>query len=380
MQLLTSFRDERLKAIVPVAGWHDLRTIAPHNHMKTNWGAALFVLGGISSGFDTGFMLKKPFRSGLSGTLNDEALDILYERSPAAHCDRGEAPYADALFVSGFRDNLFGVQEAISNQECFLSHGRDARVLGIQGGHILPWPMQKWSGKPYFNTDDEIHCGDYEAPLTDTIVAWWDEKLLGAEPVVPQQCFTLDYETGLADSALFEQGPEPYRVPTSKVHIPFAGMFDWFMIGSDIVGDWFRSAWPGADMRFTQPNGGFGRPKFIPVYIAHENEVLSGIPEIDLRLDGTASRFSTRVFVGIGVQHAGKRRVHVASEQLTPLPKKGFYREQLPAVSMPLKPGDRVGLVVYGYTWQYFTNPSYWWSQARVSGELLLPVKEIPED
>lgn len=375
-QLLATFRDPRLKAMVPIASWYDLRDIAPHNHMKTNWGAALFVLGGISSGFDVGFMMKKPHRSGFGGTLNDEALDILYERSPLAHCERGEAPQGDVLLVNGFRDNLFGVQQAVANQACFQAHGRDARLLAIQGGHILPWPMQKWSGKPYFNTDENISCSGYENTLVDTIVAWWDEKLLNAEAEVPETCITLDYESGLDDPQRFFIEGTQFSVPNSKLHIPFAGMFEWLMIPSDVVGDVFRKGWPGADTRHLNPNGGFGRPKFIPVYLAHEDEVLSGIPEINLRLDGSASKFSTRVFVGVGVQKAGQRRVHVVSEQLHPLPKKGFYRESLPAISTPLERGDRVGLVVYGYTWQYFTNPSYWWSQARIRGDLTLPIRE----
>jgi ABC-2 type transport system ATP-binding protein len=44
---------------------------------------------------------------------------------------------------------------------------------------------------------------------------------------------------------------------------------------------------------------------------------------------------------------------------------------------MPLKAGDRVGLVVYGYTWQYFFNPSYWWSIANVSGQVSLPIQQM---
>ncbi|PKM22067.1 MAG: X-Pro dipeptidyl-peptidase, partial [Gammaproteobacteria bacterium HGW-Gammaproteobacteria-14] len=145
----------------------------------------------------------------------------------------------------------------------------------------------------------------------------------------------------------------------------------------DASGDIFRRAWPGADLRFLKPNGGFGRPRFIPVHIAGENEVLAGIPEVDLRLDSSASKFSTRAFIGIGVQRAGARRVFVASEQLTPLPRKGLHRKELPAISMELKAGDRVGLVVYGYSWHYFTNPSFWWNQARIGGELKLPVIEL---
>lgn len=379
-QTIASFSEPRLKALVPVATWHNLNAIAPSKHMKTNWGANLFVFGGMSSGFDIGFMLKKPMRSGFSGTINFDTTQWLYDRSPAKYCDEGKSPQADALFVHGFRDSLFPMQEALDNQECFERGGNDARLLAIQGGHILPWPVQKWSGKPLFNTEENIHCGEYEGKLVDTIVAWWDEKLKGSETIVPDLCITLDEDTGLA-AQTFPQESETFMVPSSKVTIPLAGMFEWLMIPMDQGFDIGRKIWwPGADRRFLQPNGGFGRPKFIPLYIAHDNEVLSGIPSINISLNGTASKRSTRTFVGVGVQRANSRRVWVASEQLTPLPKKGRYQQELPAVSTHLKDGDRVGLVVYGYTWQFMTNPSYWGSNAMIQGEATLPIIEVPDE
>jgi ABC-2 type transport system ATP-binding protein len=376
-QTMASFVEPRLKALVPIATWHDLNALAPNRHMKTNWGAILLIPGGISSGFDIGFMMKPPLRSGFTGTMSFEGASLMYERSPAHFCDMGIKPQADALFVQGFRDNLFPMQEALNNQRCFSDAGRDARLVAIQGGHILPWPVQKWSGKPLFNTEDRIRCGQYEATLVDTIVGWWDEKLRDEDRIVPNLCMTLDYKhEGLGDDS-FPLVKEVFPVPPNRVHIPFAGIGEWLGVPSDNIGDLFRGMWPGADLRFLKPRGGIVRPRFIPVHIAGENEALAGIPEINLNVAGTASRFSTRVFVGVGVQHAGKWRVRVASEQLTPLPRKGNFQQELPAVTQPLKPGDRVGLVVYGYSWQYFFNPSYWWSRAQVSGEVALPIMEL---
>lgn len=377
LQTLASFTEPRLKALVPIASWHDLNALAPNRHMKTNWGSILLIPGGISSGFDIGFMFKKPLRSGFGGTLSHDGVDLLYARSPASFCDAGQQPMADALFVQGFRDTLFPVQEALKNQQCFSAAGRDARVLAIQGGHILPWPVQGWSGKPLFNTEQEIQCGDYQATLVDSIVGWWDEKLKGSDPLTPELCMTVGYEDGLADRVA-PQIKEVFPVARNRIQIPFAGLGEWLGVPGDAFGDLFRGLWPGADLRFLKPQGGIVRPRFIPLHIANENEVLAGIPEIDLKVGGTASKISTRLFVGIGVQHANKRRVKVASEQLTPLPRKGFFRQELPAVSVKLKPGDRVGLVVYGYTWQYFFNPSFWWSQAEISGQAALPIMEVP--
>lgn len=373
-QTMASFEDDRLAALVPIASWHDLNAVAPNGHMRTNWGATMLVMGGISSGFDVGFMVKKPFRSGFSGTLNHEARQMMYERSPASRCEQGRTPQADALFVHGFRDSIFPMQEALANSECFEKGGNDARLLAIQGGHILPWPVQKFSGKPLFNTEDELLCGEEPVALKEMIVHWWDEKLKGEDGTVPEFCITLNYDEGW-DARRFPAGGETYMLPDSWVHLPLAGMFEWLMIPFDVGTDlWRKLWWSGADFRMKKPNGGFGRPKFVPLHIAHEGEHLLGIPEIDIRMDSTASKMKAVAFVGVGVQKAGMRRVHVASEQLTPLPGKGYYKQELPAVSRQLEDGDRVGLVIYGYTWQFFTNPSFWHNKARLSGDVKLPI------
>ncbi|HIL21926.1 MAG TPA: X-Pro dipeptidyl-peptidase, partial [Alcanivorax sp.] len=139
--------------------------------------------------------------------------------------------------------------------------------------------------------------------------------------------------------------------------------------------DLFRAMWPGADLRDMKPNGGFGRPKFVPMYIARgDDEVLLGKPRIDLNLGGTSGGDSMPVFVGLGIQHANRRRVHVASEQLTPLPEKGIYKLELPAVSQPLKAGDRVGLVIYGFTTQFPLNSAFLARNASVKGDVWLPL------
>src|SRR3546814_15117574 len=65
-------------------------------------------------------------------------------------------------------------------------------------------------------------------------------------------------------------------------------------------------------------DGGFGRPRFIPVYIAHQKDALIGTPSLNLRVGGVGKSSAIKLFVGVGIQHQGQRRVHVASEHLTP--------------------------------------------------------------
>lgn len=182
------------------------------------------------------------------------------------------------------------------------------------------------------------------------------------------------------ESDAFAQIKEEFQISTAHVHIPYAGAGEWLAIPLTSFADVFLGLWPGADLRLLKPSGGNVRPLFIPVHIAGENEMLSGIPEIDLYLVSTASKLSTRVFVGVGVQRAGKMRVRVAGKQLTPLSKKGHFNQELPALSTPLKAGDRVGLVVYGYSLKNFRQSSWLWKMAKVSGSIKLPIIEQPLD
>lgn len=375
LQSIASFTEPRLKALVPLAGWHDLNSLAPNGEMRTAWGAVLLGAGGITSGFDIGEMFVSPWNSAFDGTISSEMSQLMYERSPASFCDKGKAPHADALFIQGFTDTIFPFQEAEKNYDCWREAGRDARIIGLQSGHAMPWPMQKMrGGLPFFHTDDMVHCGDYEATTIDTVVSWWDEKLRGAEPVVPEYCVNITEDRGLA---IEDQLPpaNQFALSREKVTVPLAGAFEWLMIPVDTGTDLLRAMWPGADLRELKPNGGFGRPKFIPLYVVRgDDELLLGKPRIDIRVAGSSSGDSMPMFVGIGVQHANRRRVRVASEQLTPLTEKGIHRQELAAVSQPLKPGDRVGVVVYGFTSQFPLNSAFLARSATLKGNVWLPL------
>lgn len=377
LQTLAAFTDPRLQAIVPLAGWHDLNSIAPNGEFRTGWGAVLLGAGGISSGFDIGEMFAKPWRSGFSGTLSEDAKALMYQRSPARYCDAGAAPHADALFIQGFTDTIFPFQQAQKNYRCWQEQGRDARLIGLQGAHVLPWPIQEWRGfLPFFQTDDQLNCGDYQGNTVKAVLSWWDEKLRDGQSSLPDYCLNVDDHRGVALSpGDMDTSGDTFRIDNSRVSLPLAGAFEWLMVGVDTGTDLLRAMWPGADRRQLKPNGGIGRPKFIPVYVARrDDELLLGSPEIELRLGGTSSGKAMPIFVGVGVQHANRRRVRVASEQLTPLPTKGIHQQDLPALAQPLDAGDRVGLVVYGFTSQFPLNSALLFRNAHFQGSLTLPL------
>lgn len=177
------------------------------------------------------------------------------------------------------------------------------------------------------------------------------------------------------DPATIEDTATRYTLPSSRVTIPMAGAFEWFMAPVDNGTDLFRGLWPGADLRDMKPAGGIGRPKFVPLYIVHrDDEWLFGTPRVDVRVAGTSAGNEMPVFVALGVQHANKRRVHLAGKPLTALPTKGIHDVELPVVSQTLKAGDRVGLVIYGFSNMAPLQSGFWARTASLKGDVWLPL------
>ena len=72
VQILDSFRDPRIDAIVPIAAWYDLgMRWRPTGAVKSAWGVTLVGLGGIGSGFDFGMALQSDYLDLVGGTLNE---------------------------------------------------------------------------------------------------------------------------------------------------------------------------------------------------------------------------------------------------------------------------------------------------------------------
>ena len=92
VQTLATFTEPRLKALVPLTGWHDMNSLAPNGEFRTGWGAILLSAGAINSGFDVGEMFAKPWNSAFDGTVSQDMQALLYERSPASFCDKGMPP------------------------------------------------------------------------------------------------------------------------------------------------------------------------------------------------------------------------------------------------------------------------------------------------
>lgn len=374
-QLLASIFDQRIDAIVPITTWHNLaEALAPNDHVKTAWGGFLLSAGTFSSFFDFGKAYKSPYLDMFDGKLNVAAKIELERRSPSTYCAENKFPQADMLLIQGFRDTVFPVNHAYKNWLCGKKAGLDARLVAIQGGHILPWPMQSWSGMPFYNTEDEIRCGDYQAKTVDMIVSFLDEKLKNKKPEqdIPKLCLTVPEGKGMV-AVDIPQGGKPLGLTESELKLIQTGWFEVIMQPMDRLASlvWSRNNETGDLGGLT---GGTLRPAFKPLTQVTRRSQLVGIPKIKVSMATTDEDKDSVVFVGVGVRRQGSHEVELVSEQLMPLPGDGVYEMPLAAVSTQLETGDQVGLVMQGFSGQYFFNPEGWFESAKLQGSVELPI------
>lgn len=378
-QLLASIFDERIDAIVPITTWHNLAdALAPNGHVRTAWGGMLLGAGTFSSFFDFNKAYASPYIDMFNGKLNVAAEIELERRSPSTYCSQGKYPQADMLLIQGFRDTVFSVNHAYKNWLCAKQANLDARLVAIQGGHILPWPMQSWSGMPFYNTEDEIRCGDYQANTIDMIQSFLDEKLKNKMPaqVIPALCLTVPEGEGVIAGDL-SVGGDALSLAPSELSLIQTGWFEVVMQPMDRLVSlvWSRDNQPEDLNTLT---GGTFRPAFKPLTQVTKQRQLVGIPRLKVNMQTTDDDKESVVFVGIGVRRQGSHEVELVSEQLTPLPGDGRYEIPLAAVSLLAEPGDQIGLVMQGFSGQFFFNPEGWFESAKLDGTVELPAAHQP--
>lgn len=335
VQLLASAEDPRIDAIVPIATWYDLsEALAPGGHMKVGWTGVLLSLG-LATGYDLGKFVQTPYLKSAGGEMTPEVRDELKAHSLASYCQRGQRPHADALLIQGLRDTLFPLDQGLQIRQCLKQGPADVRLLGMQGGHILPPPLQRWSGLPPFNNEPVLHCGDRAINLYEAVIIWYEDKLRGrpgAADGVPDLCLSLDLDHGLA----LQQTPQtdsPLPLPETRIR--------------PLTSGWLSPT------------------SFIPVRKVETASGLVGSAHLELERDGDAPM----LFASLAVRRASGR-LDVLSEQSTPLTTR---QVNLAAASALLQPGDELGLAVSGFSGQYLFNSSWSPLATTLKGNISLP-------
>ncbi len=377
VQLLASIFDPRIDAIVPITTWNNLaRTLAPNDQVKTYWGSILVAGGGMSSFFDFGKMLEAPYRDLVSGTMTPEARDVLERASPSRYCAQKRFPQADMLLLQGFTDTMMPLNEAVENQQCALEAGRDARLVAIQKGHRLPWPTQPIDGMPLFSTDAHIDCGDTSFDTQAMILQWFDLKLKNKPETkpIPSVCMTLPEEQRGRTLADVPVGGERFALLPSEVNLIQTG---WFESVLNPIDHAVSVVLPAAEVKNAaeqESKGGSTRPLFVPLWVARRDTMMAGIPRLDVDVRNGSDDNRDVVYAAVAIRKQGSLAVDVVSDQFFPLVGNGRQQHKMPGISAQVNQNDTVGLVLQGYSGQFFFNPEGWFEGVNVAGEVQLPL------
>ncbi|PSP72230.1 hypothetical protein BRC86_12840 [Halobacteriales archaeon QS_3_64_16] len=131
IQLMTAIEDDRLDALVPRWGWHDLRlSNDPNQVLKWAWFYGLYLSGVENGTLDEEFLA-------LSETAieqknaGEELRDFWRSRSPVGQLGAIDTP---TLLISGWDDRLFTPNEAFANYRG-LADSTEVRLLMYNYGH-----------------------------------------------------------------------------------------------------------------------------------------------------------------------------------------------------------------------------------------------------
>lgn len=393
-QYLASALDSRIDALVPLTTWFDLETaLAPNGVPKDGWLSLLNLAGDWLNFRKFDPEVRTAYRATKDGQLPPDTFRLLNEHRLRWFCDQGRPPKADALLVQGFRDVLFPFNQALDARQCLLDAGRDVRLIGQDGGHLLPLSQHSPGLKtPIWYMETKVRCHGQPLDLYDVVQDWFDGKLRGqAERLEGVPRFCIDGAPVEDVAAL--QPTQTWPLPT--LTLSAGGRFEWLMKPLDHVGNWFVPARLPADWQ--APTSGSLRPARLPLTVVEEDAWLVGIPRLRLKLEDAASDASPTLYVHLAAWRPGSGSYRVLSEQVMPFNnarqaarisaarEAGLGAEvdaklaaevggvELPAVRARLKKGEVLGLVVSSYSNQ-FSRSSRWHVEAGISGEIDLPV------
>jgi predicted acyl esterase len=162
IQLQSAVVEDRLDALVPRWGWHDLRfSNDPDRVLKWAWFYGLYLSGRENGTPDERFL--ELSERAVANREAPEALRRFWEtRSPVGKLGCIETP---TLLISGWEDRLFTPNEAFANYRGLRDTGTDARLLMYDFGH------------------DFVDSGGPTAAQTEfadgAALSWFDEHLRG---------------------------------------------------------------------------------------------------------------------------------------------------------------------------------------------------------
>lgn len=352
----------RLDAIIPETTWYDANaSIAPNGVLKSLWSLFLTLrLSAPGNEPDPSKLdpyVREMMLGGLTGNrFSDEQREFLYYHSNAYFCSGvpvatnggpGTAPLfppdhpgrINALFIQGMRDTLFNLNEAWSNYQCYRSAGGDVRLMTYQFGHNAT-PVAPDSG-----VQPTVPGPDTRSPPLDSFtntcgslsshaagLAFMNEHVKGipgAADGVPGICLSLAAEDGVSVEHL-----------TTGRH----------GIEAEIPATNLVSGAPDAPV-----------PVDLGIIAGDEGDVVGGIPQVRLSISPafTDAPSEPVIYVGVGRMRSTRPGAwELLDNQVTPVRGTGNFDLPLVGIAERLAPGDRIGLLLYGWNDQYTSSGS----------------------
>jgi ABC-2 type transport system ATP-binding protein len=132
IQLVSAAIDPRIDAIVPDIAWNSLVTsLFKEQTVKQGWATVLYTLGKAEGHLDP--EIDQSYETGLSGQpLTPAEVNFYATRGPGDLVKRIKIP---TLLIQGAADNLFTLQEAVTNYTILRQDGVPVKMLWFCGGH-----------------------------------------------------------------------------------------------------------------------------------------------------------------------------------------------------------------------------------------------------
>lgn len=149
IQLIAAAIDCRVDAITPLIAWHSLTSsLLKNGTPKTGWDGVLI---GVTSGRSVDPHIPHGYRSATTDAVIDAADQAWFRsRGPGDLVSRITAP---TLVVQGTVDNLFTLDEGITNYRILREHGVPSAMIWFCGGHGICLTK---TGAPGFVSDAVI--------------------------------------------------------------------------------------------------------------------------------------------------------------------------------------------------------------------------------
>jgi len=369
VQLVASALDARIDALVPIAGWYDLeRVLAPNDVPKSGWMTILVLAGNTIADYDK--RLNKAYWHARGGSIDAWVREEFSDNDVGWFCEHGKPPHADALVIQGFRDVLFPVNEGLSIHACLKDAGRDARFVGVDGGHLLPGTQHTPGWLVGWHIEETLDCDGSKQKTSDVIFNWFEAKLRGKTELlatVPAFCLTGDVRV---DAVGAVPASQPFELARAHVGSGASGLFEWVARPLDHVKNWFV---PANGDNWQQARSGWLRPALIPATRVDGPQWVVGVPHVSLDID-EADRAAPVLFLQVAAWRPGSGTYRALSEQVTPVRGTGHIETDLAAVRGKVADGEVLGLLVRGYQAQYRFSGSGFGTDASVRGRIALPI------